>query len=175
MSDKGIVRWLNVLQKLVVSYNNSYHRLIRMAPAGVTKKDENRIWAHLNGDGDTHLKLTALPVGVIVRINKFKGVFDKGYMPNYLKEHFTMGEAPAARKGSKCRVYKISEYNGEPVSGTWYDEELQHITNNQYCIERVIRRRTAADGRNFFLVKWEGSLVKFNSWIREEDQHNVAG
>ena len=56
MSDKGTVRWLEVLQKLVVSYNHSYHRSIGMPPAEITINDENRIWARLYGDGDTHNK-----------------------------------------------------------------------------------------------------------------------
>ena len=175
MSDKGTVRWVDVLQKLVVLYNYSYYRSIGMAPADVTMKNKNRIWARLYGDGDTHLKQKALPVSAMLRINKSKGVFDKGYMPNVSKEHFTVEEAPAAHNGSKRRVYKISDYNGEPVSGTWYDEELRHITNNQYRIERVIRRRTAADGRKEILVKWESWPEKFNSWIREKDHYNASG
>ena len=118
MSDKGTVRLVDVLQKLVVSYNHSYHRSIGMPPADVTKIDENRIWARLYGDGDTYLKQKALPVRAMVRINKSKGVFDKGYMPNWSKDHFTVGETPAVRQGIKRRVYKISDYNGEPVSGT---------------------------------------------------------
>ena len=146
-----------------------------MLPADVTKKDENRIWARLYKDGDTHLKQKTFTVGGMVRISKSKGVFDNGYMPNWLKEHFTVSEASAARKGSKRRVYRISDYNGEPVTGIWYDDELQHISNNQYRIERVIRQRTAADGTKQILVKWEGWPEKFNSWIREEDQYNVAG
>ena len=118
-----------------------------MPPAGVTKNDENRICAPLNGNNDTHLKQTTLPVGAIVRISKFKGLYDKGYIPNWSKEHFNVGEAPAARQNSKRRVVKISDYNGEPVIGTWYDKELPHISNNQYRIGRVIRRRTAANGK----------------------------
>ena len=111
----------------------------------------------------------------MVRNSKSKSVFDKGNIPNWSKEHFTVEESQAARKGSKRRVYKISDYNGEPETGIWYEEELQHISDNQYRIERVIRRRTAADGRKFVLVKWECWPEKFNTWIREEDQHNVAG
>ena len=111
----------------------------------------------------------------MVRISKSKGVIDKGYMPNWSKEHYTVDAAPAARQGSTRRVYKIRDYNGEPVTGTWYNEELQHISNNQYRIESVIRRRSAADGSNEIFVKWEGWPEKFNSWIREEDQYNVAG
>ena len=175
MSDRGSVRWLDVLQQLVSSYNHSYHRSIGMVPADVEAKDVDRIWARLYGDGDTELKRKALAVGAMVRINKAKGVFDKGYMPNWSKEHFTVGEVPAARRGCKRRVYKISDYNGEPVTGSWYDEELQHITNNQYRIERVLKRRTAADGTKEIFVKWEGWPEKFNSWVREEEQYNVAG
>ena len=73
-----------------------------------------------------------------MRISKSKGVFDKGYMLNWSKEHFTVNETPAARQGSKHRVYNISDYNKKPVTGTWYNEELQHISNNEYRIERVI-------------------------------------
>ena len=86
-----------------------------------------------------------MPDGAMVRISKNKGVFDKGYMPNWSKEHFTVSEAPGPRRGTKRRVYKIADYNGEPVKGVWYPEELQQITNNQYRIERVLRRRKATD------------------------------
>ena len=95
-------------------------------------------------------------------------------MPYWSNEHFTVGEAPAEREGSKRRLYKINDYNEESVTGTSYDEELQHITNNQYRIERVIRRQTAADGQKTFLVHREGWPEKFNLWIRKENQYNVA-
>ena len=172
LSDKGTVRWSDVLQDLVRSYNHSRHRTIGMAPADVEKKDEDRLWVRMYGDGDTHLK-PPLPHGAMVRINKNKGVFDKGYMPNWSKEHFSIGEVPQARKATKRRVYKINDYNGEPVIGSWYPEELQKINDNQYRIEKVLRRRTAADGTQELFVKWEGWPEKFNSWISENDQFNV--
>ena len=71
-------------------------------------------------------------------------------------------------------VYKINDYNGEPVTESWYDEELQHISDNQYRIERVLRRRTAADGSKEVFVKWEGWPEKLNSWICADQQYNVA-
>ena len=63
----------------------------------------------------------------MVRINKSKGVFEKRYMPNWSKEHFTVASALPKRKFSKRMVYKLNDYNGEPVTGSLYDEELQHI------------------------------------------------
>ena len=107
------------VSKASSSYNHKYHRSIKLAPADVTKKDENRIWVRLYKDGDTHQKQKTLPVHAMVRISKSKGVFDKGYMPHWSKEHFTVEESPAPRKGSKRRVYKISDYNGVPVTGIW--------------------------------------------------------
>jgi len=43
MSDRGSVRWLDVLVKLVDAYNHSYHRSIGMAPTDVTERDQERI------------------------------------------------------------------------------------------------------------------------------------
>ena len=91
-----------------------------------------------------------------MRISNSNDVIDKGYMPILWKEHFTVCKAPAALKGSKCRLYKISEYNCESVTKTWYDEKLQHILNNQNYIERVICWKTAAICSKEILVKWEG-------------------
>jgi len=37
-------RWIDVLDSITQSYNNSFHRSIKMAPRAVTKKDEPRLW-----------------------------------------------------------------------------------------------------------------------------------
>ena len=144
-----------------------------MALADVKNKDENKLWARLNGDGDTHLK-PPLPHGAMVRISKHKGVFDKGYMPNWSKEHFNISEAPQVKRGTRRRVYKIQDYNGEPVKGFWYPEELQQITDNQYRIERVLRRRKAANGSTELFVKWEWWPEKFNSWTKQTDTMSLG-
>jgi hypothetical protein len=144
-----------------------------MPPSKVEKKDEARLWAKMYGDGDTYLK-PPIPRGSMVRISKAKGAFDKGYMPNWSKEHFIVDQVPEQRRGAKRRVYKIKDYNDEAVKGTLYPEELQKIKDNQYRIEKVLRRRTAPDGTKELFVKWEGWPEKFNSWIREADQYNVA-
>ena len=174
LSDRGTVRWIDEIQNIVSAYNNSYHRSIGMAPVDVDEKHQNKIWARLYGDGNTELKRRRLTEGAMVRISKAKALFEKGYMPNWSKEHFIVRRSPPMRKGTKRRVYKIKDDSGEEVSGSWYPEELEQISNNQYRIERVIRKRTAPDGSKELLVKWEGWPVKFNSWIKETDRYNVA-
>ena len=81
---------------------------------------------------------------------------------------------PIPRRGNTRRVYKIADYNGDPVKGVWYPEELQQLSQNQYRIERVFKRRKAADGSTKLFVKWEGWPEKFNSWINKTDKYDVA-
>ena len=49
LSDRGTVRWVNVIQGLVNSYNLSRHCSIAIAPADVQKKRENRLWDASSG------------------------------------------------------------------------------------------------------------------------------
>ena len=172
LSDRGTVRWINVIQDLVDAYNHSRHRSIGMAPANVQKKDEDHLWVRLYGDGDTHLQ-PPIPYGAMVRASRHKTIFDKGYMPNWTKEHFTVSQAVPRRRGSKRRVYKLLDYNDENVKGTWYSEEIQEISDNQYRIEKILRKRTLPYGTKEVFVRWGGWPDKYNSWINETDKYDV--
>ena len=126
LSDRGIVRWVDVIQDMVDVDNHSRHRFIGMAPADVQKKDENCLWVRLFGVGDTYLK-PLISQGAIVRASSHKTIFDKGYMPNWTKEHFTVSQAVPPKRGTKRRVYKLVDYKNKAVKGSWYPEELQEI------------------------------------------------
>ena len=70
-------RYLDILPKLVASYNNTYHRSIGRAPNQVRKVDENKIWVRLYGDGSKGVQRDTKK-GQMVRVSKVKGVFEKG-------------------------------------------------------------------------------------------------
>ena len=144
-----------------------------MAPADVEKKDENRLWVRLFGDGNTYLK-PQIPQRVMVRVSSHKTIFDKGYMPNWTKEHITVSKAVPPRKGTKLRIYKLVDYNDENLNGSWYLEELQEISDNQYHIEKVLRKRTLPNGTKEIFVRWKGWRNKYNSWITETDKYDVV-
>ena len=103
LSDRGTVRWVDVIHDLVDAYNHSRHRSIGMAPADVQKKDKYRLWVRLFGDGDTYLK-PPIPQGAMVRASSHKTIFYKGDMPNWTKEHFTVSQAVPPNRGTKRRV-----------------------------------------------------------------------
>ncbi|XP_073235071.1 SCAN domain-containing protein 3-like [Porites lutea] len=47
---KNTLTYINVLPQLVSSYNNTYHRSIKMKPSQVTKANEAKVWDTLYGD-----------------------------------------------------------------------------------------------------------------------------
>ena len=66
-------------------------------------------------------------------------------------------------------VYTLKEDSGEELRGKWYPEEIQQIRDNDYKVERVLKRRTAANGTRELFVKWRDYPAKYNSWISEQD------
>ena len=51
---------------------------------------------------------------------------------------------------------------GESVTGSFYEQELQKTTQEIFRIEKVIRRDNK---RKHALVKWSGYPDQFNSWV----------
>ena len=116
LSAKRTKKWVDALPAILKSYNGSYHRSIGMAPNKVTIEDEDRIWTRLYGDGDTYLKRNRnVENKAKVRISRVKGVFDKGYMPNWSREQFTVSSTvpQADKRGRNSRpVYTLKDDGG---------------------------------------------------------------
>ena len=55
----------------------------------------------------------------MVRASNHKTIFNKGYIFNWTKEHFTVSQAVPPRQKTKHRVYKLVDYNDETVKGSW--------------------------------------------------------
>ena len=76
--------------------------------------------------------------------------------------------------GTNPSMYKIVDYDSEPVEGSFYDRELQRIakTDEVFKIEKILRTRKRRGGKKYF-VKWRGYPSKFNSWVNEADVTDV--
>ena len=85
-----------------------------MAPPDVQKMNENRLLVRLFGDGDTYFK-PQIPYGAMMRDSSHKIIFDKGYMPNWTKEHFSESQEVPFRKGTKRRFYNLVNSNDDAV------------------------------------------------------------
>ena len=102
------------------------------------KKNEKKVWSYLYGDL-IYLKpgQPKFAVGDHVRISKYKKkVFDKGYTPNWTKEIFVIDKIIP----TKPVTYSIIDLMGEPITGSFYEQELQKAKQKTFRIEKVIRR-----------------------------------
>lgn len=159
-------RYVNVLQDVVYAYNHSVHRTLKMRPADVTtEKDALRAWMNLYYPDANKSPVGAKhPTGQRVRIARWKGNFEKGYIPNWSREHFYVTK----QVDHPQRVYKLEAKDREPIKGDFYVSEVQAIPRAVLQIERVIRRRRRGN-RTEALVKFRGWDDKFNKWIPEAE------
>ena len=99
-------------------------------------------------------------VGDHVRISKYKNNFAKAYTPNWSEEVFVIKEI----KNTAPWTHVINNLNGEEIIGTFYEKEFQKIDQQEFRIEKVIRKK----GDKLY-VKWKGYDSSFNSWIAKKD------
>ena len=95
-----------------------------------------------------------------MRISKYKNIFSKGYTPNWFEEVFVVKKI----KNTVPRTYVIDDLNGEEITGTFYEKELQKIDQQKFRIEKVIKKK----GDKLY-VKWKGYDNSFNSCIDKKD------
>ena len=57
-------------------------------------------------------------------------------------------------------TYRLVDLQGETVTGSFYEQELQKTTQEIFRIDEVIFR-----DKKRALVKWKGYPNKFNSWV----------
>ena len=95
-------------------------------------------------------------VGDHVRTSKYKNIFAKGYTSNWSEEIFIVSKI----KNTFPWTYVISDLNGEEITGSFYEKELQKTSQEKFRIEKVIRKKS-----DKLCVKWKGYDNLFNSWI----------
>ncbi|QKS69576.1 putative integrase [Drosophila-associated adintovirus 2] len=155
-SYQGNYRWVHKLHQLINKYNNAYHRTIKMKPSEVCRQNEKFILQSV------YNQLKIFPkhkyfVGDFVRVSKYKGVFAKGYEPNWTTEIFKIIKI----KSTYPVTYLLRDYKNEIIKGSFYEEELQRVKNkNAYLVEKIINTK-----KNKVFVKWLGFDDSHNSWI----------
>ena len=165
-------KYIGVLQDMVWSYNHTFHRSIKMAPAKVKPSNQEEVWQHLYGGEPLTSKPPKFKVGDQVRISKFRKTFKKGYLPNWSEEIFTIDSI----KRAVPIAYLIKDESGAKLKGSFYEHELQKVvkTDHVYRIEAILDERYK-NNKVQVLVKWAGYPSTFNSWINQSDLRKYKG
>lgn len=124
-------RYVEVLPKLVESYNKSYHRSIKMAPEDVTKQNEKEVFKNLYGYGPDEDDNTIVKVkfkqGTYVRIVKDKSIFEKGYTAGWSPKIYIVNKI-IAQVPVMYMLHEISiDKETQEIERMFYAEELQSV------------------------------------------------
>lgn len=151
-------KWVNSIDSLIKSYNNSFHRSIGMKPKEVNKTNEINVFTRLFPR--VKLEKPTFRVGDFVRISRHKAIFDKGYEFNWTPEVFKVDGVYRERVPI---MYRISDLKGDVIKGSFYKQELQKVTG--VLPIKKIHREKIVGGKKLYLVEWIG--YKKKSWIED--------
>nr|CAD2193613.1 unnamed protein product [Meloidogyne enterolobii] len=171
-TEKRTLKWVDVIQDIVNAINNSFNSSIDMRPVDVTYKNAEKLRLKLKDKARVELgpkrwKNTNFSVGDKVRIEKYKHIFQKGYLPNFTDEIFVINQVrlvPHQRP-----TYRLNDQKGELIRGWFYANDLCLVRDRKkedvlYDIEKVLKKRKF-DGEDQCFVKWKGYSAKYNIWI----------
>ena len=159
-------RYIDNLDEIVDSYNASYHRTIAMKPKDVMLEDEPYLLDRMYSD----LPLSPPPkltINDTVRIAITRLPFKKGYTGLWSEEIFVVKSIV----NSKPITYRLDDLQGEHISGTFYEQELQKIGYQEdrlYVVEKILKQRRRKNKTEYF-VNFKGYPEKFNEWITEDN------
>jgi hypothetical protein len=163
---KNTNRYIDVLPKIVKSYNLTKHSATKMAPSEVNGRNILKVWHNLYPNIEeilTSQQTPAFKEGDYVRITRERGKFDKGYDQNWSREIFVV----SAVHRRQPPVYSLEDLEKEPIVGTFYEEELQkvsYVKTSLFHIDKILKQRTKRRSIEY-LVSWKGYPKKFNTWV----------
>ena len=170
----GTRKWLEFLPQATNIINTRKHRIIKMTPNEAENIDNhNRVneamslyrLKAVNNSKKREKKKKKFKIGDMVRLQADKGVFKRGYLPTFTKEIFKISEI---LDHLPVTMYSVKEWDGTPIHGNFYPEELTLVKGDVFKIEKIIRRGKP-NGVPSRLVKWEGFASKYNQWVPETD------
>jgi len=77
-------------------------------------------------------------VGDLVRVSKYKTVFEKEYTPNWTTEMFKIVKVQRINPV----IYLLEDNRGKFIAGAFYEYELHRATHSDiYFVEKVLRKK----------------------------------
>ena len=160
------MRYVDILQDLVDSYNNTNHRSVGVKSSEINSENELRIFAKLFLEElEGKRSRPKFKVGDYVHISTNKRLFEKEHALNWTEEIFKIEKV----LDTNPRTYQVTDLMDEEITERIYEKQLQKVELPEtYIVERVHKRRTRREKREVF-VSWRGFPEDFQQWIPAED------
>ena len=185
MNQHNTNNWVDVLEDVTTSYNQSYHRVIKMTPTEARSADQHTVWTNQyvrtrSAKPDKKKARTAkqkprrnqpafrFNYGDRVKLLALRKPFDREYDEKYTTEIFTVIDRKIQ---DGVDMYTIKDELNQPIIGRFYRNELLGVVvpeNKTYKIEKVLRKRTRKGKKELF-VKFKGYPKQFNAWVSDVD------
>ena len=159
--------YLSVLSQLLDGYNWNVHRSIGMDPCDKTDKNEAAVWTKLYGKRMKRHPRPKLKAGDRVRLSKKHSPFKKGYLPGWTEEVFVVQRVVPG----PVVTYKLKEWDGMPLEGSFYEEDVQKVTvpnEALFRVEKMVQQRP-----RMVKVHWLGWPKKYDSWVPRSALRNL--
>ena len=161
-------RYIDVLQDIVSAYNNRWHKGIKIEPKKVNNTNENKLWWQMYWPKKKIIKTSKKPfkfnIGDQVRISGLKSTLGREYHTKWSGEVFKVSERFIRQNQP---IYRIKDWFGEIVKGTFYTNEIQEVRINDddlFTIDHIIKYRGRGQKKEV-KVRWKDWPKKFDSWI----------
>ena len=178
MVEKNSPRYIEVLPKIVHSYNRTWHSGIRSEPINVNKTNEKQLWWQMywpkepyDPNKKKHEVKYTFKIGDRVRTTFLRRPFQREYDTRWSGEIFKISRR-FMRQGQP--IYKLVDWYNKPVRGTFYQKELQKVEvsdDDMFKIEKVIKYKGRGNKKEA-LVRWLGWPKQFDSWIPVSNLNN---
>ena len=107
-----------------------------MTPKEASRKEnENKVWRKIYPEVGGYTLTPKFSIGENVRLTKKKKPFDKGYTQWWTEEIFKISKIQLTIPVT----YKITDYNGEEIQGSFYELELQKTAQDTFRIEKLLK------------------------------------
>lgn len=164
-------KYIDILDSLIASYNNSYHRSIKMSPNEVNEHNKTAVFQNLYKVHNKRELLRnyikpSLKIGDVVRQKYRLGPLDRGYYPNWTDQTFTINKMV---KNFPKPLYRLTDSKDNLISKRYYPEEIQVIKNNSiYRVEKILAEKYLKREK-YYKIKWLNYPESENSWIKAKD------
>ena len=149
---QGRHNWIDHIDDIVDSYNNTYHRTIGMRPNEVSSENAADVLVRMYPENQKKHQIKKFKKGDNVRIQKDRLVFDKvSTTKGWSDEIFTIKKILY----TVPITYEVADGMGDDIKGSFYASELQKVREDLFHIEKVIHQKKVR-GKEKYLVKFVG-------------------